>query len=280
MRPMRIMGCNMNMKMSGNFCQCSSTTATYNSEANVVKVELKTSGPGIKMLSPGQYCYLYQPFALKFWESHSFSIASTEATDGGQLLTFYIRSYDGWTRRLQKQCQKTSSGSMNVRLFVEGPYGHTKPFHAFDTVLFCIGGIGITSAIPYIKHHLKKSAEHTTRVTSFQLIWSTREVSFAHNVIEQELRTAIGRPDFNVKMHLTGPRGIETEKLDGIDVSDGQPDIEKIIMLHASQLDAGRTCTVFACGPADLVDTARAGAHAVMKAGHRNIEYFEESYSW
>ncbi|KAB2575753.1 putative ferric reductase transmembrane component [Lasiodiplodia theobromae] len=87
-------------------------------------------------------------------------------------LTFWIRPYDGWTRRLRDQCiahdrkvRRPSSDSSDARhssrtavchplILLEGPYGatHTLP-GAYDATILIAGGSGISAAVPYLREY-------------------------------------------------------------------------------------------------------------------------------
>jgi hypothetical protein len=61
-------------------------------------------------------------------------------------LTFYVRPYFGWTRRLEDQCVPSPSFISHPTLLVEGPYGYNIPLHGYDYALMITGGTKIRVA--------------------------------------------------------------------------------------------------------------------------------------
>lgn len=176
---------------------------------------------------------------------------------------------------------------------MEGPYGHTKHIHRFDSVVFIVGGTGISAAAPYIKDHMSRMNENTSRVSEMRLVWSTRQADFVKKVCDQGLSTMLWRPDFRMDVFLTDGMSANHDMLGGAkeDVRDsaslqrvtyhhGRPDLANVVGAAASDLRLGDKCAVFVCGPATMADDARLATHAAMKAGCRGLEYFEDNFGW
>ena len=87
---------------------------------------------------PGQHVYLYMP-SIGMWTSHPFSVAWSEEQEIEMVgqgtirkeildtsktnLSLVIRRRTGFTDRLYGRAEKAKDGIINVRAFVEGPYG-------------------------------------------------------------------------------------------------------------------------------------------------------------
>jgi predicted ferric reductase len=67
-------------------------------------------------------------------------------TQPGPTLIFWIRPYNGWTRRVRDSCKKSNGVYTSTFLF-EGPYGHSAPLYTYDTVIMVVGGTGISGAV-------------------------------------------------------------------------------------------------------------------------------------
>ncbi|CEN62075.1 hypothetical protein ASPCAL08714 [Aspergillus calidoustus] len=61
-------------------------------------------------------------------------------------LTFSVRPYFGWTRRLEDQCVPSPSFISHPTLLVEGPYGYHISLHGYNNALMITGGTGIRVA--------------------------------------------------------------------------------------------------------------------------------------
>lgn len=172
--------------------------------------------------APGQFYYLYQPFTMKGWENHPFTLGayikgeSSKSPDAqshentSDKLIFYVRPYDGWTRQVRDNCRKATEkgGVIHPSLIVEGPYGHGLPLHHFDTQLFIVGGTGIASAVPYIQDYMERASNGTgLKTTKVHLVWSGKqEALFECITRSEELRGVLGRSDIQLSFYCTNGR--------------------------------------------------------------------------
>ena len=107
----RMVYCNLHVKFGKGFISTTSSTVTYSAESDLIRVEMYPASQTLKP-GPGQHYYLYQPVTLRGWENHPFTMGCYEnatSKEESSKLIFYIRPYDGWTRRLRDQCQKAGS---------------------------------------------------------------------------------------------------------------------------------------------------------------------------
>ncbi|EXJ71662.1 uncharacterized protein A1O5_05470 [Cladophialophora psammophila CBS 110553] len=136
---------------------------------------------------------------------------------GRQRLTFLIRPFGSWTRRLRDQCLKSPTGVVTPRMFIEGPYGERSPLHAYENVVFIVGGTGISGAIPYLQDHIKRTSndakasrtdgKQTTRTRNVTLVWAAKQAGMIRNVAAHELKPMLGREDIHVHLHATAREG-------------------------------------------------------------------------
>lgn len=169
--------------------------------------------------------------------SHERNISDLKDCDSQRYkLTFYLRVYSSWTRRLRSECLRSPKEAITTATFlVEGPYGETSPLHAYDSVLFIAGGTGITAVLPYLQDHLirtntpsppsdpekrKKKKALSTCTSNITLIWATKQSAFIRDVAARELRPSlVDREDIGARFCATArdesPSSItaETEKL-------------------------------------------------------------------
>jgi len=170
---------------------------------------------------------------------------------------------------------------------LEGPYGADRPIPSFPTVLVIAGGVGVSTALPYLQQHLSNPS--STR--RFVLIWSVREGAFAEKVLRHEVRAL--RSDTLVKIYVTQTRekrgkeeGREYWRLPvGVRVRRRRPRIEEIIVREAGMRVAGTPMAVVACGAGGVVDAARRGAVRALEGaagtgGMGDVVYWEEAYGW
>ncbi|KAL1306281.1 hypothetical protein AAFC00_004368 [Neodothiora populina] len=216
-------------------------------------------------------------------------------------LIFWVRPYDGWTRRLRDECLRSADGFIHPTLLVEGPYGHETLLESYETILLIAGGTGIASAAPHILQYLRRlNYDHeSTRTTDLRLIWTARQKAFVKEMCRAELAPALTQPSFHPSFFATR-RASEMEVRDTnddanspeskaslqglppIDVKYGRPNIKAIIMdiAEEKQCSERSRTAVLVCGPAGMADEARAAVHETLKRGHQHIDYFEEAFCW
>lgn len=329
LRIVRMAYCNYHVRFSGSAIASTTTTISYQKESKVLRIELQ---PGSETLrpGPGQHYFLYQPYSISGWESHPFTLAAysapsqsgapqienndktfevntSSAVAGSDFdtsisknkLVFWIRPYDGWTKRIRNQCLKSSTGIIQPTILLEGPYGHSASVHAYDTILMITAGTGIAAAVPYILDHIKRSSTGNTRCTDMRLHWTARQPDFLRDVCGQELAPALERSDFSASLYCTSsnvvlspaasdvspieqkPDFLSLPSRSDIQIQDGRPDVTALILDAAEEaVTASVRLAVLVCGPAVIADEARAAVVAAMKRGCRRIEYFEEAYGW
>ncbi|KAF9632122.1 putative ferric-chelate reductase protein [Lasiodiplodia theobromae] len=347
LRLLRLLYCNLRASLDKSVSRAPFATVRYSAATDVIRIHIQSSSLPLKP-GPGQYYYLYQPFALKGWENHPFSlgaystqqeassraqprideasskemttttaaatgvISSSESSsslsdaagaDVPNDFVFWVRPHDGWTRRLRDQCLKStdSESSIEPSLLIEGPYGHSKPLHTFDTVVLIAGGTGIAAAAPYMIDHQARCSStnpsYRTRTTKIKLVWAVKQAAFLRDVCNNELATALQREDTQCALFATsgaagargdggdGEDGAEEEGAmaagEGFEIHHGRPDVAAIVAETAREaMEGGARTAVFVCGPAGMVDETRAAVHAEMKKGCRLISYVEECFGW
>ncbi|KAL4964219.1 ferric reductase family protein [Aspergillus stella-maris] len=224
-RLVRIAYCNLNVRLSGQISRTTKSKVEYFEDSDLVKVEIQPASSAV-IPRPGQHYYLYQPVLFRGWENHPFTLgawvpstssatqqvgSNNEKSQQGSKLIFYIRPYDGWTRRLRDQCRKASSKGAEAavvtpKILLEGPYGHSASLHTFDTVLMIVGGTGIAAAVPYIIDHVSRIAECSTRVLRVKLIWAARTRQMYERVFAGELAGLLRDAKIDATVYCTGSK--------------------------------------------------------------------------
>ncbi|RMZ78786.1 hypothetical protein DV738_g3614, partial [Chaetothyriales sp. CBS 135597] len=307
--------CNVHVNSSGILN--TKASATYIRDGNFLRVEI-VPGSHVLKPGPGQHYYLYQPVSWRGWENHPFTLAGygkIEASSqhdrhsvfhdavGQQKLTFFVRPFDGWTKRLRDQCLKSATGTITPHIFIEGPYGENSSLHTYENIIFIVGGSGIAGALPYLQEYLRMKAENTTLTRDITLVWSARQASMIRDIAENELKPMIGRDDIHLQFHATVGRGLRlkdrlrgkgSEKEvstssssssdDELEIASGRPNIRHSILNMIKEVNnagsAGGRIAIMTCGPGAMADEARAAVHAALKQGQRGVEYFEEAFGW
>ncbi|KAK6002611.1 hypothetical protein QM012_001361 [Aureobasidium pullulans] len=321
LRLLRLITCSVHVRLGKQTIHRTYSTASYSKKSDVIRLDMRTDS-FLAQPAAGQFYYLYQPSTWQGYENHPFTlgawksptVVSDTASDSllrhtnmpseldepdldsryrpaVRTLTFWIRPYDGWTRRLRDECLQASARTVEPTILLEGPYGHHCPISSFDSVLLIAGGTGIASAVPYILEHMAQSEVNEPVTTRMHLIWTVRQASFIEEVFAQELRPAAQRDDFSADLFFTrkseGPKhGRNHSECEDIrylnsKLQYGRPDITSAIAKAATRAEMTRTkVAVLVCGPPAMADEARLAVHRSLRRGCHSVEYFEESFGW
>ncbi|OAA66568.1 plasma membrane ferric-chelate reductase [Niveomyces insectorum RCEF 264] len=320
--------------------------ATYDPDANIVRLVIPYGSSSLYRPRPGTYYYLHVLNDRRFWESHPFTVASVgshpqqDCNEGSMLLagahrthnstrgsgngmrpataraeppsamTFLIRPYDGFTARLRDKAQAAAPHPAQLRMLVDGPYGHSQPLDTFDAVLFVAGGSGIVVPLSYLSGF---SPSQRVLHRPVRIVWAVREAAFAADVIQRDFRVVFdSASNVTIDVYVTqSPRSAErgdeydNSRNDGVDDGgaqenagptgrrgtppswhqvrflSGRPDVRQKVTSEAQSTTGAGRLAVVACGPALMADDARRAVVNVLGSnGAEDVEYFEESFQW
>nr|KMM71584.1 metalloreductase [Coccidioides posadasii RMSCC 3488] len=182
-RLVKLVHCNIYLRRSGKKPLISKGTAYYDRSSNLIRLRI-VPGLGTLVPRPGQFYYIYQPLKLRGYESHPFTVGSWSQHIEGEpdhfrpvsperhkiempisySLTFWIRPFNGWTRRLQSECISQGCAVQSTFL-LEGPYGVSIPLHKYENVILIAGGAGFAGVWPHIEEHLRRSCVPVLQLT-------------------------------------------------------------------------------------------------------------------
>ncbi len=202
----------------GKGLQTTKATVTYDEASNMLTLDVIPANTHL-FAGPGQHYFIYQPLRFLGWENHPFTLAHwTQSKAEDELrLQFWVRPYDGWTKKLKRDCLKkgaSTGNTISTAILLEGPYGAAEPVHLFEHVLLIAGGSGIAGVMPYLQDYLRRSDEGAaagpngripTRTRHVTLVWSDRSEKFIRFVVDTCLGNGLlARPDITVNVHLSG----------------------------------------------------------------------------
>jgi NAD(P)H-flavin reductase len=83
----------------------------------------------------GTYYFLYFPSTFSLWENHPFTLSGwSHRPDGQTDLHFLVKEQKGATRKLVRRT-KRAGNRLELRVWLEGPYGRAAPLHTYEHVL-------------------------------------------------------------------------------------------------------------------------------------------------
>ncbi|KAL7931355.1 ferric reductase like transmembrane component domain-containing protein [Trichoderma chlorosporum] len=287
-----------------------STTAlaSYSSSANIIRLTIPTDNALYK-IQPGKYFYLTVLDDKRFWESHPFTVASTsgelsqlsENSDEEeplltiatahpeielgritterkkQYMTFLMRPYDGFTRRLRDLLTNEEPSPRPLRVLVDGPYGHTRRLHHYQHAVFIAGGSGIVVALSYLNSLCNKMRARTI----LEIHWAVREPAFVRDIVTQEAQKALVTGKLSLHLYMSS-------QMDDFSMTNLPSQVKQhadrlnihSVVMSAARGAQGNNLAVVACGPARMADDARLAVVDALKQGNHHIDYYEESFTW
>ncbi|KAL1966474.1 hypothetical protein VTN77DRAFT_4396 [Rasamsonia byssochlamydoides] len=241
-RIVRLVYCNIHIYINRKRLSFTRGRVSYNRLSDILWLEITV--PFVRLEpKPGQHYYIYQPTRWRGYENHPFTLGSWTVADSesdlndalplpsasarpttSRKLIFWIRPYDGWTRRLRNDCLRESTLTVESTFLIEGPYGQVSPLYNYENVILIAGGSGIAGVLPYIQDHLRRSrhscgedvsddpgpaapgvyqSRNNTRTRNVTLIWTARQHEFIEEIASYGLRSALQREDVHIKLYAT-----------------------------------------------------------------------------
>ncbi|KLJ05523.1 hypothetical protein EMPG_10998 [Blastomyces silverae] len=270
----RLLSCNIHLRLNKKSITYSTSVVSYSKASDIIKLEIVPGSRNLQPKPGHHYYiyqplrwtgYESHPFTVGSWsaigneyehlpssETSDFSSASTamqsetstpraskkatmgDLTDAKYKLVFWIRPFDGWTKRLRSHCLKSPEQTLTTSFLIEGPYYGAIELHTFENVILIAGGTGIAAALPHIEEHLRRAGSKPrhdnkftaapsspsssstallapdlstdpprTRTNNITFVWTTRQEAFIHEVAARELGPALGREDITTQFYCT-----------------------------------------------------------------------------
>ncbi|KAI1953886.1 hypothetical protein LOZ57_000228 [Ophidiomyces ophidiicola] len=176
-RLVKLARCNFHVQRNGMKLITSKGRANYDRASNLIRLEI-SPGSSTLLPQPGQFYYIYQPLKWRGYESHPFTAGSwaespkvvqdgmythlnTEMTKdraaARRKIIFWIRPFNGWTRRLRSECLRSQDYTIHSTFLIEGPYGNPISLHTYENVILIAGGTGIAGVWPHLEEHMRRS---------------------------------------------------------------------------------------------------------------------------
>lgn len=201
----------------------------------------------------------------------------------------------GMTAALYQKASKAPTGIINMRAFIEGPYGGLENMRSYGTVVLFAGGVGITHQLSHVRDLVNGFADGTCSTRKVVLVWSVRSAAQLEWIRPwmDELSSMPKRGcELIVLRYVTrAPPDSDdssvTEKAEGVSARVkevtyhrpfcfGRPNIVEI--LNKQFNDRVGAMSVGVCGPGALADDVRAAARRLMEIG--NVNFWEEAFTW
>ncbi|CDR47308.1 CYFA0S31e00144g1_1 [Cyberlindnera fabianii] len=222
---------------------------------------------------PGSFAYLYFMTPYGFWQSHPFTLLQSAARPGNLVVT--IKPKRGITRYLQKEL--SIDKTINIKVGVEGPYGHRAPLDKYQNVMLIAGGSGLPGLLA---HALDLGSRDSIVKQNVSLIWVIQNLC-DYNCFADEI-AQVSR-DINVEIYVTrvDEKVLETVDIIEKDTSNivfksGRPLLNEMISNQAKS----DSLAIMSCGPPRMCDEVRQLASIAMFESQGTVDLFEELQVW
>ncbi|KAI0402582.1 ferric reductase like transmembrane component-domain-containing protein [Xylaria palmicola] len=278
-----------------NFGKGGTKTLVEALPGNAVRVTVTMARPWD--FRPGQHAYLYLP-TISFWQSHPFSLAWSEEAENPNAeklalnrqdilamrktsMSFVIRARTGMTNTLYERAAAAPEGRLITRCLVEGPYGGEHMLDSYGTVMLFAGGVGITHAVPHVRHLVAGFANGAVATRKVVLVWiiqSPEHLEWIRPWMTQILAMDRRREILRIMLFVSRPRSTKEihSPSSTVQMFPGRPNIDTLMGMEMEQQVGMMGVTV--CGPGALSDEVRLAVRRKQYEGA--IEFIEEAFSW
>ncbi|KAF4123307.1 FAD-binding domain [Geosmithia morbida] len=245
----------------------------------------------------GQHAYLYMP-SISLWQSHPFSVAWADGTDDlasdklastiqerramqKMQVSFVIRGRTGFTNALYKKAAATSTGKLETKCWVEGPYGAKHPLDSYGTVVLFAGGVGVTHQVPYVKELVAGFADGTVATRRLLLVWtiqSPEHLEWIRPWMTEILSMDRRRDVLRIMLFVSQPRSSKEihSPSSTVQMFPGRPNISTLLSMEQEQQVGAMAVSV--CGPGALSDEVRRVVR--QRQSRTSVDFIEEAFSW
>lgn len=214
-------------------------------------------------VTAGQFVYIHFLVGHVWWQSHPFTLVPSSQEPGK--LKIYVRIHRGITKRLsdlvlkknevdayvKEGLEEKDSYKIETKVLLDGPYGHSYNFAAYEELVFVAGGTGITSPHAYIRQYLDK------KITLFWAVGTSHEKWF-----DEELESLAEFKHIEVHVIFT-----KEQKLN----------IPEVLGTRLEQIN-GPTA-VLCCGPTSMNNDTRATVASLVPKVPHYLQFYAESFS-
>ena len=201
-------------------------------------------------------------------------------TTTGGWMSLVVRRRTGFSNALHARVAK-SEGRVIVNAVVEGPYGGLQNFNSYGTVVFFAGGVGITHQIPFVRDLVSGFADGTVAARRVVLVWvvqSSEHLEWIRPFMSSILAMDKRREILRILLFITRPRS--TKEIHSpsatVQMFPGKPNVDTLVQMECENQIGAMAVSV--CGTGSMSDDVRDAVRS--RQGWRNIDFFEESYSW
>lgn len=265
-----------------------------NIDGALIRVSIDKKNHNI-CLKPGQYYFLYFMHPLIFWQSHPFT--AIELKEKNKII-IVLKPKGGASKVLYESLSKTF-GNLDIKVALEGPYGHSAPIHHSDNILLFAAGTGIPGPLFHAMDLTARLDKDSNKRVKLVIIIREKTILNAFRDELLALRNKITIQVFltremhpkAIATHNSYLHTIQSENTSLISrdipmeslktfakVTFGRPNIVDIVKQY---IEPRKSLSVLSCGAPQFVDSLRDTISSlIIKHPETNIDYYEEFQRW
>ena len=164
-----------------------------------IKININNYNKSLFKLKEGNFGFLYLGLPFCFWQSHPFTFVKLQNSDDFAIV---MKVKKGISMKLYKKFKKLGITKMDLRVCIEGPYGHTERgfTNKHDQLTIVTTGTGVAGPIGYLSSHRASNTFDGSLKTNV-LNWGVRSPLII-KAFEDEIKTIVEKEDLNVKINI------------------------------------------------------------------------------
>ncbi|KAL6933481.1 hypothetical protein ACO0R3_001253 [Hanseniaspora guilliermondii] len=164
-----------------------------------IKININNYNKSLFKIKEGNFGFLYLGLPFCFWQSHPFTFVKLQNSDDFAIV---MKVKKGISMKLYKKFKKLGITKMNLRVCIEGPYGHTERdfTNKHDQLTIVTTGTGVAGPMGYLSGHRASNTFDGSLKTNV-LNWGVRSPLII-KAFEDEIKTIVEKEDLNVKINI------------------------------------------------------------------------------
>ncbi|KAL4807548.1 ferric reductase like transmembrane component-domain-containing protein [Aspergillus unguis] len=274
--------------------------ATITPLPGAVRIRLSRNVP----CQPGSHVFLWVP-AVRAFETHPFTIATSTGSGLSSSPEFVIRPYDGFTRDLYSLAVRKPG--LSLRCSVDGGYGHIPDFMRFDRILLVAGGSGATFTFAIalgLLERLKGGSEEKridfvwvirsldciqwfeaelAKLNESSLvnvcIYVTRDAASSEEAPGLPATATVCTSDMELGMYKTAAPQVTPDYDEKFTIKRRRPDIAALVKETISDCSPEDKVGLGGCGPVEMIAGLRKGVREAKVDGP-SVTLHTEEFMW
>ncbi|KKA01053.1 hypothetical protein D499_0AU00110 [Hanseniaspora uvarum DSM 2768] len=181
------------------------TATLYIDESNddkndiFIKLNINNYNKSLFKIKEGNFGFVYLGLPFCFWQSHPFTFIKIQDSENFSIV---MKVKKGITMKLYKKFLSLGVKTMDLRVCIEGPYGHSERdfTNKHDQLCVITTGTGIAGPLGYLSSH-RASKSFDGQLKPNVLHWGVKSLNIV-KTLENELKTVLSDKNLNIEINI------------------------------------------------------------------------------